>query len=61
MLPLAMVAMIALTIGLPVLLFYAIVTASGVDPSLFTGMVAGTVFATFLIATIFEIKRLADL
>jgi hypothetical protein len=55
------VAVLAITLGLPFLILFAVVSsAAGAEVHIFTTVLKGTVFGTFLILMIFEIKRLVD-
>jgi hypothetical protein len=61
MLPRLIIAVVAITLGLPFLVMFAVVSsAAGSKVRIFTTVLQGTVFRTFLILMIFEIKRLAD-
>jgi hypothetical protein len=61
MLPRPIIALLALTIGLPFLVLFAVVSsAAGAEVQIFSTVLQGTVLGTFLILMIFEIKRLVD-
>ena len=52
---------LALTLIVPLLAFFAVVLATGVNPGLISGFITFIVLATFVVAAVFEIKRLVDL
>jgi len=54
-------ALIGITLGLPILAMIAITAASGVKSDILMILLAGGVVTAFLVAAIFEIKRLSDL
>ncbi len=56
----AVVAVLVLTLGTPVLAFIAAVTAAGVNPSLISDGATFFVVLAAVVAMIIEIKRLAD-
>ncbi len=61
MLPRPLIAVLAITLGLPFLFLLAIVSSpTGVSASAFTTPLTIAVLAIFLILMIFEIKRIAD-
>jgi hypothetical protein len=57
-----LIAVLAMTLGLPFLILLALVSpGSGASSDIITVVLAIAVFSTFLMLMIFEIKRLADL
>ncbi|HZH50330.1 MAG TPA: hypothetical protein VEZ16_00465 [Microvirga sp.] len=56
-----LIAVLAITVGLPFLLFFAMVASQGVDPNIIGTILGGAVLTTFMILMIFEIRRLAEL
>lgn len=55
------IAVLAITLGLPFLILLALVSSgSGASTSIFTSALALAVFSVFLILMIFEIKRIAE-
>jgi len=62
MLPRPIIAVLAITLGVPFLILAALVYAdSGISPSILTSALTIAVLSVFLILMIFEIKRIADL
>jgi len=60
--PRFLIAIIAITLGLPFLILLALVSSSsGVSGSVLTNACGLVIFSTFLMLAIFEIKRIADL
>lgn len=60
--PRPLIAIIAITVGLPFLILLALVSSSsGVSSSVLTSACGIVIFSTFLMLAIFEIKRIADL
>jgi hypothetical protein len=57
----SLAAVIAITLGLPILAFIAITETGGVHPGLLLMFLIGGVVTTFAVGAIFEIKRLVDL
>ena len=58
--PRLLIAVLAITVGIPFLLFFAMVTSHGIDPSIIGMILGGAILATFIILMVFEIRRLAD-
>jgi fatty acid desaturase len=57
-----LIALLAMTLGLPFLILLALVySGSGASTDILTAVLAIVVFSTFLMLMVFEIKRLADL
>jgi hypothetical protein len=57
----SLAAVIAITLGLPILAFIAVTETGGVHPGLLLMFLIGGVVTTFAVGAIFEIKRLVDL
>jgi hypothetical protein len=57
----SLAAVIAITLGFPLLAFVAITSSGGVNPGLLLMFLIGGVVTTFSVGAIFEIKRLVDL
>jgi hypothetical protein len=57
----SLAAVIAITLGFPILAFIAITETGGVDPGLLLMFLIGGVVTAFAVGAIFEIKRLVDL
>lgn len=56
------ITVLAITLGLPFLILLAIVSsASGVSASVFTSALWLVIMSVFLMLTVYEIKRIADL
>lgn len=56
-----MIAVLAITIGLPFLILLAIVSSgAGVSSGVFTSALTIAILSTFVVLMIFEIKRIAD-
>jgi hypothetical protein len=61
MLPRPLIAVLAITLGLPFLILLALVSsASGVSASAFTTSLTIAVLSLFLVLMVAEIKRIAD-
>jgi len=61
MLPRPVIAVLAITLGLPFLVLLALVSpTSGVNAGFLTSILTITVLSAFLTLMIFEIKRIAD-
>ncbi len=57
-----LVAIAAITLGLPFLILFAIVhSASGVSPSVLSTLIGAMILSTFLVLMVFEIRRIANL
>jgi hypothetical protein len=62
MVPHLLIAVVAITVGLPFLILLAVVSSSsGVSTSVLTNALGIMVFSICLTLVIFEIKRIADL
>jgi len=62
MLSRSLIAVLAITLGLPFLILLTLVSAAtGVSSSVFTSALTIMILSLFLILMIFEIKRIADL
>jgi hypothetical protein len=61
MLPRWLIGVLAVTLGLPLLLLYALVFSTGaVNPAVFNTIVGSAIIGMFLILMGVEIKRIAD-
>jgi hypothetical protein len=62
MLPAPVIAVILITLGVPLLVLVALVSlTSGIDSSVLTSILTMAVLSTFLVLMIFEIRRLVEL
>lgn len=62
MLSRSFIAVLVITLGLPFLIFLALVnSAAGISTSVFTSTLTIAVLSVFVVLMIFEIKRLAEL
>jgi hypothetical protein len=61
MLPRSFIAVLAISLGIPILILLALVSSgSGVSPRAFTSVLNIMVLSAFVTLMIFEIKRIAD-
>ena len=56
-----LIALIGITLGLPILAMIAISISSGLNPEFLMTFLIGGVVTTFVVGAVFEIKRMSDL
>lgn len=61
MLPRSVIALVALALGIPFLILFAVIASNpGISSSVFSNIIGTAIVMTFVILVVFEIKRIAD-